>query len=156
VEIVHDADNLRIAFDRNVSLTVWTDAPTGGQLPLIAELTRPRVSEWPGGMFNFNLMLRGTPDFSSQVREEATELVKQNVSRLGTAHVITIDGLRGVAVRGFLSTILLLGRGGTSGKVFGSVEQAHPFALERLLRSDDIAWDEGSIASVTTAALAGL
>ena len=30
------------------------------------------------------------------------------------------------------------------------------FALERLLRSDDIAWDEGSIASVTTAALAGL
>jgi hypothetical protein len=119
LEIVHTDAILSIATSRNVQVNVWTDAPTVEQIRAFSRTGAALARRHPRGTGLLNVMLRGTPRFSEQVRDETVKLMKQADFRLGTAHLVLMGGLTGTAVRAFMSTVMLLARSPTPNKVFG-------------------------------------
>ena len=124
-EIAHEEGIFRITKERNVAVAAWRDAPSVAQMRAFERVGLAMAKAHPKGTALFNVVLSGTPNFSTELRDETTRIsARSDIFNLATAHLVLIDGLVGVAVKAFLTTSLLLGKSPTPTKVFSSKELA--------------------------------
>jgi hypothetical protein len=144
VEYVHDDPSLRIATSRNLLVAEWTDAPTGDQMRVLEREGR-KLGRLHRQTALINLMVRGTPSFSNEVRQEVVRLSRDGaLMTLARAHVVLAEGMVGAAVRAFISTTLFLARVPIPTKVLGSLETAAAWLVEPLSRGTE-RWTEGDV-----------
>jgi hypothetical protein len=151
--IVHTDATFTIFTSRNVHVNVWCNAPTVEQIRIFSRAGTAMARKNPRGAGLVNVMLRGTPSFSEEVRDETVKLMKQEAFRLGTAHVVLLGGLTGSAVRAFMSTVMLLARPAVPNKVFGDAETAAAW-LAPLLSQGAEAWSPAEIVALVKHAIA--
>jgi hypothetical protein len=130
---------------------VWFDAPTVDRLRRMHEVMKKQRAAYPGGTGMLDLIVDGTPRFSGDVRDEAIKITGDGKD-VGAAHVILFTGLRGVATRTFLSTMLLVGRPATPTKVFDGVAAAASW-LAPLLSVGGVQWTADAIGALEAPAI---
>jgi hypothetical protein len=137
----HDDVLVTIA-QRNVLALAWYDAPRGGHLLEVLRTVQDVHRTTGVTPHLLNVVVRGTPRFPEQVREEGGRLVRETAPIGGiTAHIIEVEGLAGTATRVFLSTMLLLGRGkGTSMRVFAEHREACAWLAQTISRPGRPQW----------------
>jgi len=119
-EIVHDDPCLRMGVCRNLLVTAWLDAPDGSQARAMGKAILSLSGKYGSGFGVLNSIVSGTPRISDEFRAEILKIMRDpRLQGAGGAHVITLEGLGGVAIRAFLNTVLLLGRSPSPNKVFG-------------------------------------
>lgn len=145
-EIVFENATARIGTDRNVLVLRWAEAPkTVTELREFEKVGRKLTSAYDKKAVFANVIVSGTPSFSQEARDEVTRLTRTPMFHLGTAQIILVQGLAGVAVRAFLSTSFLLARNKTPNKVFGDVDFGVDWLLGRL-REGPVAWTRPELA----------
>lgn len=122
--IRYEDATLRLTLARNVLIVTWYDAPTVEQMREFRRTSVAMQRDHEGGTAMMNLVCDGTPRFHPGVRDELVSLMREKIHRLGAAHVVLVDGLRGSATRAFLTTGILLGRPRAPSRVFAEVEPA--------------------------------
>jgi hypothetical protein len=151
VAFVHEDPTLRIATSRNVLVAVWTDAPTADQMRALERSGR-KLGRAHRGTALVNVIVRGTPRFSTEVREAVVRLARDGeLMSLARAHVILAPGLVGAAARAFISTTLFLARVPAPTKVLGSLETAAAWLVEPLSRGAE-RWTEADLLSLLRSA----
>lgn len=133
LEVLHDVPRFGIAAWRNLAVAVWRDAPRLEWLGALRGHGSSLARRWPDGTGFLNLIVDGTPRFSEDARAKTAEVSGRErfVSR-GTAYVVLLDGLRGIATRAFLNTVFLRGRPRSPTQVFTTLEAAAPWLAGRL------------------------
>lgn len=131
---------VHIVSSGHLLIAVWNDAPTMGQMRALERAGDAHRDELAGDKQAFaNIALDGTPNFNDEVRAEAARHSQRSSPwRLATAHVLLFSGMRGIAVRSFLSTMILLGRPKVPTKVFDRIEASGQWLLPFLPATD--AW----------------
>lgn len=122
----HEDARVRIVSDGELLIAVWTNAPLGEQMRALGAAQLGHHDQLGALKQIFvNLVIDGTPEFSDEVRKSAVELSRRGETwETITAHIIMIPGLRGIAVRSFVSTFVLLARAWERTSVFGDVQAA--------------------------------
>lgn len=135
-------DVLVMIAQRNVLALAWYDAPRGGHLLEVLRVLQDMHRSTGHTPHLLDVVIRGTPRFPEQVREEGGRLVRETAPLGGlTAHVIEVEGLAGTATRVFLSTMLLLGRGkSASMRVFGEHREACAWLADTISRPGRPQW----------------
>jgi hypothetical protein len=121
-EIARD-ETFRLTKVGRVVLATWLDAPTLEQMLQIEALGREEGSD----LAFCNVIVRGRPVFTEEVRRVAIRMVKDGRFARGAAHLVLVEGLKGAAVRGFLGMVSLVGKARARVRVFGDVESASTF-----------------------------
>lgn len=117
-ELRHHDDVLVMVVHRNLLALAWYDAPRPGHLLEVLR-TVEDLHRRNGFYGLLNVVVRGTPSFPEQVREEGRRLIQETTGWGGvTAHVMEVEGFAGTAARMFLSTMMLVGRGRSSNAQF--------------------------------------
>ena len=110
---------------RNVAFVGWRDAPTATQMREWHRLAHLLAKEHGATSACIDIVVRGTPRFTDDVRRSAEELARDaKAFPIGIAHVLLIPGLAGTAVRAFIQTILLVSRPPNPAKVVGDLASA--------------------------------
>jgi hypothetical protein len=138
----HHDDVLVMVSLRNVLALAWYDAPRPGHLLEVLRVVQDIHKVTGHTPHLLDVVVRGTPRFPEQVREEGGRLVRETAPLGGvTAHVIEVEGLAGTATRVFLSTMLLLGRGKSSSmRVFSEPKEACAWLAPSISRPDRPSW----------------
>ena len=132
-EIVHDDALLRVVTRKNVTFAVWSGPPGVSQIHALQRAADFTSKRGRPEQLLISTVLRGAPNFSEEVRDELVRVMRNKENfRLGTAHLILLDGMAGTAVRAFLSTVKLLSRNAAPMGVFGKTEEALLWGLERV------------------------
>lgn len=131
-DVLHEDATLRVWALREVATVAWFDAPTADQLRTLQRLAKQRLVKHPRGLWLYQIVVRGTPRFTDDVREEVDRITREETFSLGSAHVILAPGLAGAAARAFLSTTLLMRKNRLPAKVFGDVESAAPWLVREI------------------------
>lgn len=132
-EILHEDPILRVAVRRNVVFAVWSDAPAVVQIHAFQRASEQVAKRGRGDDVLVSIVLRGVPKFAEGVQDELVRVMKSRaLYPLGTAHLIYLEGMAGVAVRAFLSTVKLLSKTPAPVGVFSKAEEALLWALDRL------------------------
>jgi len=150
--VFYEDERLRVVGTGAVLFGVWRDAPQMAQMRSLARAGELHRDALPAGdkQAYINVVLDGTPNFSDEVRAEAALLARRAAGwRSATAHVVLVSGLRGLTVRTFMSTFLLLGRPAVPTKVFSAMEPAARWLLP-LLRAPT--WNEALLLATFRAA----
>jgi hypothetical protein len=139
----------RVAYDRNVAVTAWFDAP---RVPLelreMEKMGRKLSSQYKDGTALFNVIVSGTPSFSEEVRKEVTRIsADDTLYALGSAHVMLVEGFVASAVRAFMSTALMLSRTKTPNKVFANLDDAATW-LKSQLDKGPVVWTPGDLVAL--------
>jgi hypothetical protein len=123
---------------RNLLALAWYDAPRPGHLPAVLRVVDD-LHRAHGKYGLLDVVVRGTPSFPEQVREEGRLLIEHTHGWGGvTSHVIEVEGFAGTATRMFLSTMLLMGRGRASDqKVFAKAPEACTWLANVLSRAQN-------------------
>ena len=148
--LVYEDETLREGYAKNVHLVAWFDAPTADHMRQYGVGAQALHARYPQGSGLMNLIVSGTPSFSNEVRELARQYTAEGLHDAGAAHVILVGGLLGSAVRGFLGTMLLLGRPPNPTRVFAGVEPAAAWLVGGLERTGTQRWDADELAAITT------
>jgi hypothetical protein len=117
---------------REVVTVAWFEAPTGEQLRILQRLAKQRTLKHPRGLWLYQIVVRGTPRFTDDVRAEVDRITREETFSLGSSHVILAPGLAGAAARAFLSTVLLMRKNRMPAKVFGDFESASAWMVREL------------------------
>lgn len=119
--------------ERSVAIIGWRDAPTADHIREWHRIGREIAKAYPGAGACFNIVLKGTPRFSDDMRQATEKFAADDrVFELGTAHVILMPGLAGTAVRAFIQTILLVTRSATPTKVVRTIEDGVAWMAPKL------------------------
>jgi hypothetical protein len=146
-EIGFENDIARISTDKNVLVLRWADAPRGvGELREFEKIGRKLTSEYGKKALLASVIVSGTPKFSQEARDEVTRLTRTPMFHLGTAQIILVGGLAGVAVRAFLSTSVLVARPSTPTKVFAQLDPGIDWILARL-HEGPVSWTRGDLSA---------
>lgn len=123
---------------RNLLALAWYDAPRPGHLLTVLRVVED-LHRAHGKYGLLDVVVRGTPSFPDQVREEGRRLIETTHGWGGvTAHIIEVEGFAGTATRMFLSTMLLMGRGRASDqKVFAKPPEACAWLSNVLSRNEN-------------------
>jgi hypothetical protein len=152
LDVIYEDDVLSLVGSKNVRVAIWRDAPTLAQMKEVDRAARALARENPAGTGWVNLVVDGVPRFTQDVREEVGRLTRENTpNALANAHVILLDGFRGVAVRAFFSTVLLVTRSAVPFRAFGDIESASRW-MAPLLAPSGVTWDAQSLAAVVAEA----
>lgn len=153
---VHEDATMSLFSAEELAFIVWRDAPTGDQVRRWHRfaLEHARGPYAPGACVD--IIVRGTPRFSDEVRREAQRLASDpKVFPRGIAHVILLGGLPGSAVRAFIQTVLLVTKQIAPAKVFGDFGAAASWT-EKLLDAGPAAasarWTAADIRSLSSQA----
>ncbi|MBX3269867.1 MAG: hypothetical protein KF729_06380 [Sandaracinaceae bacterium] len=147
--LVYEDETLREAYARNVHLVAWFDAPTADHMRQYGVGAQALHARYPRGSALVNLIVSGTPSFSNEVRELARQYTAEGLHDAGAAHVILVGGLLGSAVRGFLGTMVLLGRPPNPTRVFAAIEPAAAWLTRNLAQTGPEPWDAAELAELT-------
>ena len=153
IEIRYEDDTLRQGVLRNVHVAAWFDAPTLEQMHEYGRCARGVYARYQGKSALLNLVVEGVPRFSSEVRQAAAEYTAEGLHQLGAAHVILVGGLLGASVRGFLGTMLLVGRPPNPAKVFGDLATAAQWQQKNLAAFERERWRAQEIIDVCNAVI---
>ena len=147
-------ETFRIAACRNLQLAAWYHPPTLEQARKLTGSAEGLRGEHGSGIALLNMIPGGgLPDFSEDVRTELTRAVRSGIYDLGAAHVVLTPGLAGVAIRAFVSTILLLGKPKTPQRAFARCPEAAAWLLPLLVAADPT-WRARELADAYEAVLA--
>lgn len=92
-------------------LAKWSDAPTMTQMNAMLAHGRAFEARQPGGCGLSNVVVGGTPRFSSDVRKAAADLTSDaSLFQRCRMHMILLGGLPGATIQIFVNTFVLLGR----------------------------------------------
>ena len=153
-EIGFENEIARISTDKNVLVLRWADAPKGiAELREFEKIGRKLTSEYDKKAILASVIVSGTPKFSQEARDEVTRLTRTPMFHLGTAQIILVGGLAGVAVRAFLSTSVLVARPSTPTKVFAQLDPGIDWILARL-HEGPVSWTRGDLAAFLNRAVA--
>ena len=120
----HD-DVLVLLVRHNILALAWYNAPRAGHLLEVMRQVHAVHRATQIAPCLYNIVIRGTPRFPDEVREQGARLVRETADyKSTTAHVIEVDGLAGTAARMFLSTMVLLARHKPNVRVFGDHREA--------------------------------
>jgi hypothetical protein len=151
-EIPFSNASIRIATSRNLVVFAWRDAPTVAEVRQCHRILRAVARQYPAGAGVINLIIQGTPSFSEAVRAEAARATSDPlIAKVGVAHVVLVTGFVGVAVRGFLSSVTLLGRSPRKSRAFGDVPSGAAWLAPRLSVGGE-AWTPAEVAAVAVEA----
>ena len=124
-ETLHASACLRLGVCRNLVLTAWLDAPEGAHARAMGSAILGVSSRYGLDFGILDTIISGTPRFTDEFRDENVKIMRDSrMQGHGAAHVVTLGGLGGVAVRAFLSTVFLLGRSASPNRVFGEPHAA--------------------------------
>jgi hypothetical protein len=123
VESLARDDTFRLTKVGRVVLATWFDAPTLDQMLQIEAFGRQSGKD----LAFCNVIVRGRPIFSEEVRRAAIRMVEESCYARGAAHLVLVEGLKGAAVRAFLGMVNLVGKSRTSVGVFGDTPTAARF-----------------------------
>ena len=101
----------------------WFAAPRLEYMLMVERLS----STHRGDLALANIVVAGKATFTEDVREAGIRMTRKNAYTLGAAHVVLVDGLKGSAVKAFLSMVMLVGRAPPNTKVFGDTAAASRF-----------------------------
>ncbi|MGB1012584.1 MAG: hypothetical protein ACPG4T_00510 [Nannocystaceae bacterium] len=133
---VYTDERVVVSVCDDLLIAVWLDAPTIVQMEAFATHGRALERELPRGAVLSNLAVSGTPKFDERVRRLAAELTADpELFRIARSHTVLVGGMRGVAIRAFIQTFILLGRPPRPTKAFSAVEQAASWIAEQLAKS---------------------
>ena len=122
--IRYDDGVCRLTQAGNLLVATWFDAPNVEQMREFRRTSVAMQKDHPQGTAMVNTICDGTPRFMPGVRDEAVALMKERIHRLGAAHIVLVDGLRGSATRAFLTTVILVGRPRAPSRVFAEIAPA--------------------------------
>lgn len=147
-EVRHHDDVLVMVTHRNLIALAWYDAPRPGHLVSVLHLV-DELHRRNGFYGLLNIVVRGTPSFPEQVRQEGRRLIEETTGWGGvTAHVMEVEGFAGTATRMFLSTMMLLGRGRSSNaQFFGTHREGCEWLAPRLTKAER-PWSVGELERV--------
>jgi hypothetical protein len=140
-EILHDDASLRLGVCKNLVIPVWSDTPNVTHIRALGRAIQGACNRYRQDIGVFDLVAAGTPNFSDEVRNELVKIVRDpHLQGRGTAHVIMLPGLPGIATRAFLSTVFLLARSVTPTKVFADARAASAWLVPLLSQGGREAW----------------
>ncbi|MBK8251731.1 MAG: hypothetical protein IPK82_03575 [Polyangiaceae bacterium] len=143
-----------MAARKNLALSVWTGAPSAGQIKTFYRHSERFVHAHPAGQILCSIVLRGTPDFSQETRTELAKMVKDHkLFSLGSAHLILLSGLAGTAVRTFLNTVVLIAKPTAPFRVFAEKGAAVVWLHTQLSKAPE-AWLNNEIREAIDEAMA--
>lgn len=133
LRIERDDGVLRLGVDRNLMVVGWTDSPEADHLRALGAAAQKLARSYPKGSALLDVLIRGTPKFHDRVREETVKVIHDPGNfTLGVGHLILVEGLAGAAIRAFLSTAMLMGRGHRPRKVFADPRDAAAWLARNL------------------------
>lgn len=118
-ELRYHDDVLVVHVRRTVLAIAWYDAPRSGHLLEVSRQVQAvhRATNLAPALFN--VVVRGTPRFPDDVREEGARLVRETSGfHATTAHIVEVDGFAGSATRMFLSAMVMFARPRPTLRVF--------------------------------------
>jgi hypothetical protein len=122
-----------IARARTVAFVGWRGTPRAEDVAEWHRLGTTLEKAHPRSTACVDLVLTGTPSFTEDVRREAQSLAAdRGIFHLGFVHVLLMPGFAGVAVRGFIGTILHISRPHAPTKVVGSIADASSWLAPKL------------------------
>lgn len=135
---------------RNLLALAWYDAPRPGHLLAVQRVVED-LHKTHGKYGLLDVVVRGTPSFPDQVREEGRRLIETTHGWGGvTAHIIEVEGFAGTATRMFLSTMLLMGRGRAADqKVFARSNEGCAW-LSNVLSRNENTWSAAELERIYT------
>ena len=151
-------DGLHVVSVERVLFALWEVVPTMASMRRL-QVAGDRHRDTLNGRKQVfvNVVEGGIPNFTDEVRKEAVRHAQRSAPwRLATAHIVLIPGMRGVAVRSFMSTMLLLGKPPVPTRVFNDMTQAAQWLAAAL--ADDSTWTSALLISTyrsTRAAVLG-
>lgn len=141
LQVLHEDSALRIGAVGPLLMISWSDVPSLAQVQQLSSVeTSYREGAGCAKLVVVNLILGGSldnvPRFTDEVRTEAARHIRRQAPwRAGAAHVIRLTGMRGVAVRAFLNTVVLVASPSAPTRVFADLDTAAPW-LAPLLPGD--------------------
>ena len=153
-ETLHEDGSLRVVNRKNLGVAVWSASPDVSQIRALYRISDRFARNKAAGHALLSVVVRGTPTFSQEVRDELVKLLRHRSYTLGTAHLILLEGLGGTAVRAFMSTVLLLARPPAPHRVFGKQDEALGWLLAQLRNAPDV-WTQQELRDVLAHALQG-
>jgi len=118
---------------RNLGLVGWRSAPLADDMRRWRSFGHTLCRTYPEGSACIDLVVSGTPSFSSEMRKESEQFASDaKIFPNGIAHIVLLEGLAGTAARAFISTVLLVARTPTPSKSFADSRTAAPWLRERL------------------------
>lgn len=131
--IAYEDDVLVMARVDGLGLVGWRDAPRLEHIHQWHDLGRELARSHPGASACLDVVLRGTPRFTEEVRHASQALASDpRIFPNGFAHVVLVGGLPGSAVRAFINTVILVARPPVPAKVFGEVRSAAAWLHPRM------------------------
>ena len=128
--------------------TLWWDAPTMPQMMAFERHAAAHTKSSGGATALAQFVVDGIPRFANDVRRQAEHLTREYFD-VGIAHVIEMEGLKGAAVRAFLSSLILISRDSKPVKVFSKAEDAATWIATQL-RAVDASWTTEDVIAVRT------
>lgn len=123
-----------------VFIARWVEAPTMVQMEAMRRVSRPHEASVSGGCGLFNIVVSGQANFTPEFRAHAAKVsADPDRFRRFRAHVILLEGLRGLTVKLFVNTFALLTRPPVATAAFREAGSAAHWALPLLA---DGGWSE--------------
>jgi hypothetical protein len=125
VERVYERPHALMIQSGNLALIGWRDTPNYEDVIAWHQFGKALAREFPEGSACIDLVIRGTPNFSDDVRRASVKMAADpHVFPLAYAHIIVLPGFAGTAVRSFIQTVITLSRTPSPSKVFGDAKSA--------------------------------
>jgi hypothetical protein len=153
-ETLHEDPGLRVVTRKNLGIAVWSASPDVSQIRALHRISDRFARSKPAGHALLSAIVRGTPTFSQEVRDELVKLLRHRSYTLGTAHLVLLDGLGGTAVRAFMSTVLLIARPPAPHRVFGKQDDALTWLFAQLRNAPEV-WTQQELRDALAQALKG-
>lgn len=127
----------RVAFfaEKEVFIARWVQAPTMEQMDAMERVARPHEASVSGGCGLFNVVVSGKANFTPEFRAHAAKVsADPERFRRFRAHVILLEGLRGLTVKLFVNTFALLARAPAPTAAFQEIKPAADWASSILVK----------------------
>ncbi len=125
VTVVERGAVVRMGYSRNLLVAEWFGMMDIAHVRAMHREMKGIAGRYPRQLGMFNVIAAGKPNFPEDVRGALTQLLAdKDLHGCGAAHVILLDGMAGVAVRAFISTVVLLGRPPTPQRIFAGPSAA--------------------------------
>ena len=136
---------VRIVSLKSLMISAWFNAPTMQHLRQLKKAIDEHLQEiMPAKQVFVTVVVNGTPNFADDVRAESWNLAQRNAPlRQAVAQIVELSGLRGIAARSFMSSMLLHSRKFVPTRIFDNVADAAKWLLPYLKENED--WTEEQI-----------
>jgi hypothetical protein len=123
VEEVFSNAEFCLRYSGKIAYAGWFAAPRLEYMLMVERLSNTHRGE----LALANIIVAGKATFTEDVREAGIRMTRKHAFSRGAAHLVLVDGLKGSAVKAFLSMVMLVGRAPAKTKVFSDTALASRF-----------------------------